>query len=188
MSNRYPDMLANAFSSVKAWRTATFLLGGICAFLAASLAYTSLQAPAYLVPYEFATTTGKVKVAPGAANVNPDYLASIALGDLALITTFHPENVRVQFQRFLNRTTPALFAEQEMRLTAEAKEYADQKVSQTFYSNTTQVSRKGDRVEISGWLVRSAGNKEVLRSQVTYQLTYKESRGMLYVDGVSLKQ
>jgi hypothetical protein len=75
-----------------------------------------------------------------------------------------------------------------MRLTAEAKEYAEQKVSQTFYGNMTQVSKKGDRVEIKGWLVRNAGNKEILRREVTYTMAYKESRGMLFVDGVSLKQ
>lgn len=188
MQTKYPDMLANAFASVKAWRTATFMLGGVCAFLAASLAYQSLQAPAYLVPYEFASTDKPIKVQPGGDHVNPDYLATVALGDLSLITTFHPDNVRVQFSRFLNRATPALFAEQEMRLTAEAKEYAEQKVSQTFYGNMTQVSKKGDRVEIKGWLVRNAGNKEILRREVTYTMAYKESRGMLFVDGVSLKQ
>lgn len=188
MSKHYPDMLANAFSSIKAWRTVAFLLFGLSGFLAVALAYTSLQAPAYLVPYEFATTNGKVKVAPGAANVNPDYLATIALGDLNLITTFHSENVRIQFARFLNRATPALFADYELRLTAEAKEYADQKVSQTFYPSTTEVSRTGQKVSIKGWLVRNTGNKEVLRQQVSYTMTYKESRGMLYVDSVSISQ
>lgn len=188
MSKRYPDMLANAFSSIKAWRSATFLLAGVSGFLAVALAYTSLQAPAYLVPYEFATMNGKVKVAPGASSVAPDYLASVALGDLALITTFHAENVRIQFARFLNRATPALFAEYELKLTAEAKEYADQKVSQTFYPSTTEVARSGQRVDVKGWLVRSTGNKEVLRQQVSYTMSYKESRGMLYVDSVSITQ
>lgn len=183
---KYADLMANAFSSIKAWRAATFVLAGLCGIMAMALAYNSLNAPAYLVPYEFATMKGPVKVQPGKSSVAPDYLAAVALADLALITTFHPENLSTQYSRFLNRATPELYAAQNVKLMAEARELAMEKVSQTFYGGTTRVSAAGLVVDVNGWLIRWNGDKEVLRSQVTYRLTYRESRGALSVDDVAL--
>lgn len=186
--SNYADLLANAFASISAWRFAALAMACVAAILALALAYASLQAPAYLVPYEFATMKGPVKVTPGKERVNPDYLATVALGDLSLITTFHPDNVGVQYARFLNRATPELYSAQNVRLTAEAQDFAQEKVSQTFYAGATKVAAQGLLVEVQGSLVRWSGDKEVLRTHVVYHVTYKESRGMLSVDDISIRK
>lgn len=186
--HRYPDLLVNAFASIRAWRFATLALAVVASILAVALVYNTLRTPAYLIPYEFASMQGPVKVAPGSKGVHPDYLATVALADLSLITTFHPENISTQYARFLNRTTPELYAAQSVRLTAESQEFAAEKVSQAFHPGKTRVSSEGLVVDVSGWLIRWSGEKEVLRTEVSYRLTYRESRGMLRLDDLTLRR
>lgn len=75
-----------------------------------------------------------------------------------------------------------------MKLTVEAKEYAEAKVSQTFYPNVTQSSKKGDRVDQPWFAHPSAGRKRFCAVRLPIRWLTGSSCGMLYIDSVTLKQ
>jgi len=187
MKARYTDILVNAFSEVRAWKATTLCVTGLCAMLALALIWQTQNTPTILIPAGFAETTGKVSVHPkDFRNTSPDYLAQTALGDLALILTWHPDNVVMQYQRFLNRTTSALYADQNVSLLAEAEKHRQTGVSQSFYPEEVKVDLKAARVVVDGFLVRWEGSKEVLRRKSRFSVTYVNHKGFLHVANLEL--
>lgn len=179
----YLDVIANAFSAVKAWRAAAFTLAAVVAFLAWALMYQARNNPVVLVPFELATAGKNMKVAVNGElrGTNQEYMANTAMSDLTLILNFTPDNVVSQHQRFLNRVTEDLFATQRDNLLGQADEYKRRVMTQSFYPDSVKVSTDSTRVEISGTQIRWMSGKETLRSRVTYVLTYKISQGYLHV-------
>ena len=187
---KYSDAVANAFSEAKAWRAATVLLGLVVGVLAIALVIQSRATPLTLVPASFATSQGNITIEPTKdySESSPDYLAQIALGDLALVLNWTPDNVEVQHQRFMNRMTPELYAEQNVAMMTQAAEFKANSTTQSFYPTDTRVSSKGSQVVVDGTLVRWTGEKESIRVKVTYTLTYAKSRGYAHVSSLKIQK
>lgn len=184
----YLDIIANAFSEARAWKFTSLVLAAVSAVLLAALIYESRNAPVVLVPYNFATESGRVKVDPGArSDVSPDYVAQIALGDLAIILNWTPDNIELQYQRFLNRTTEELFAAQNVKLMAQAAENKASGITQSFYPKDVRFAPGKNEVTVTGQLVRWSGEKETVRTKIEVVITYKLYRGFLHVDDIKLK-
>jgi hypothetical protein len=187
MQTRYTDIIANAFSEVRAWQFTTIAVSCLCAVLAVALIWQAQSAPVVLIPSGLAETQGRIVVEPNArAGTTPDYLSQIALGDLALILTWQPDNVLLQFQRFLNRATSELYARESVRLLAEAEAHRKEGSSQSFYPETVQVNVKGAQVIIDGYLVRWTGEKEVVRTKSRFTVTYQIQKGFPHVANLEL--
>jgi len=189
MRQSYTEILANAFSEARAWKLTTFVVTGLCAVLAIALIWQSHTTPVVLVPAGFAETQGKVTVQPQTfQGTSPDYLAQVALGDLALILTWQPSNVELQYQRFLNRTTSELYQDQNVKLLADALKHRQTGTSQSFYPENVQVDVNSGRVIVDGYLVRWEGDKEVLRTRSRFTVTYRNQKGFLHVADLKISQ
>lgn len=180
----YTDLIANAFQTVRAWQTATFVVGAVAVSLAVGLVYVAQNAPTVLVPYDFAannarmvvTTNGEIR---GTSN---EYLANTAASDIGLITNFTPDTVVTQYERFLNRTTESLYGSQAASLRVEAKKLKAESTTQAFFpSDKTRVLSSGSQVEVGGTLIRWIGDREILRQPMTYVVTYTSFRGYFHV-------
>lgn len=179
---RYTDSVANAFSEVKAWRAAAYLLGALVVTLVVLNIYQSANKPTVLVPYEFATTQGKVTVETTGeiAGTSEEYITNLALADLALVMNFTPETVKTAHLRFLNRLAPDLSAMQSNELRSQADRFRAESRSQVFYPSETRLAAR-NKVEVSGTVVQWTGDKEVLRTKTTYVVTYAIKQGYFHV-------
>ncbi|MDR5726920.1 MAG: TraE/TraK family type IV conjugative transfer system protein [Terriglobia bacterium] len=188
-SQKYLESIHNAFSEAKAWRYATFVVSGLCAFLGIALMIQAGHTPVVLVPAGFSQTHGPVVVEPGArSGTNPDYLAQAALADLHLILDWSPDNVTLQFRRFLNRTTSALYARENVQLLAQAQDDEKNDVSEGFYPEKVEVDVQDRKVEVYGSLIRWTGDKQVMRSEEKFTVTYVNQEGYLHVADLVLSQ
>ena len=188
MKKNYLDSVANAHDEVKAWKLASLTLGAVCAALTIGIVIQARNAPVILVPPNFAQADGPEKVKPNGnfAKESPDFLVTTALGDLATILNWTPEDADIQTRRFLNRMTPDLYAEQNAKLLGAAAQYKTDATTQSFYPTNSKVSSDGN-VEISGTLVRWTGEKEVFRTPVTYTISYTTYKGYLHVSALRIK-
>lgn len=181
------DLLSNAFSEVKAWKTATFILGAVSVIFAISLAIRSNQHDTVMISHEMASATGPIKIEGGKKLVSPDYMQYIALADLALLLNWKPDTVEKQYNRFQNRLTTELYARENVKLVKDAMDFAKSGTSQSFYPESKiKVNDKGN-IAVDGLLIRWTGEKEILRYKATYYLTYKEARGSIFIDDVRLE-
>lgn len=189
-SVKYTDAVANAFSEAKAWRAASVLLGLVVGILAIALVMQSRATPLTLVPMDFATSSGNVTIQPTKdySESSPDYLAQIALGDLSLVLNWTPENVEVQHQRFLNRMTTELYAEQNVSMMTQAAEFKTSSTTQSFYPGRTKVGSKGSQVIVEGTLVRWTGEKESIRVKVIYTISYAKFKGYAHVASLKIQK
>lgn len=190
MASDYTDAVSNAFSEAKAWRLASILLGLVVGVLSIALVMQSQATPMILVPANFASSDGPIKIQPTKdySESSPDYLAQTALGDLALVLNFTPEDVEVQTQRFLNRMTPELYADQNVTMVTQALEFKSNSTTQSFYPSTTKVGSKGSTVVVDGTLVRWTGEKESIRAKVVYTVTYAKTKGYAHVASLKLQK
>ncbi len=183
----YLDTIANAFNEAKAWRMATMALGAAVVFLTGALIFTSQNAPTVLVPFDFAANGARMKVTTNGEirGTSQEYLVNLALSDLSLITNFTPDTVVVQYERFLNRTTESLYANQGAALRDEAKQLKADATTQSFFPNEqTKVSPDGTSVEVAGTLIRWISDREVVRQPATYVITYTVFKGYFHVKNV----
>lgn len=179
----YLDVVANAFSAAKAWRTATFVLAAVVAFLAYSLVSQQRNTPVVLVPFELATSGRNMQVTTSGElrGTSSEYMANMGLSDLGLILNFTPDNVISQHMRFLNRLTEQLYGQQRENLLAQADDYRRRSMTQSFYPRDVKVSTDSTKVSITGTQIRWIGGKESARSTVTYELTYRIFRGYAHI-------
>lgn len=180
----YTDLIANAFQTVRAWQAATFVVGAVAVALAAGLVYMSQNAPTVLVPFDFAANNGRVKVSTNGEirGTSNEYLVNTALSDISLITNFTPDTVLTQYERFLNRTTDALYGSQNATLRGEALDLRADATTQAFFPNEkTRVLSSGNQVEVSGTLVRWIADREIVRQPMTYIVTYSAFKGYFHV-------
>lgn len=181
MKSSYPDVIVNAFKSVQAWKSLSMVLLGILIFETISLLWLASHQTALLIPQHMAREKGVIKVDLGSP-FNPDYLTSIAKGDVYPLLNWTPGNIDEQYGAFLGRLVPALHDAQKEILLAEAKEHKDEGLTQSFYVTRTFVS--GNEVTLRGILVRATGGREIFRGQAAYTLTYSDAGGMPLVSGV----
>lgn len=187
----YPDAVSNAFSAMMSWRTSFFVAAGLAAIFAIGLLYQANKAHVVLMPYaEALQHGGNVKLDIAASNygtANPEYVSAIAISDISVLLNWTPESVVVQHQRFLNRLTPSLYAEQNIQLLQQAEEFRVDGVTQSFFPLETKVAENG-KVRISGTLVRWTGEKETLRIKAAYTITYSKTKGYIHVDALSIEK
>lgn len=182
---RYSDSVQNAFSEVKAWRSATFILGALVALLSIANIYSRMHAPTYLVPYNFATLNKQVMLQPGA--YDPEYVQALAFQDTSLLLTWTADTVTDQYNRFMRRMTSELHASQSVKLMAEADSNTKSGYSQAFYPGKS-IKISGLEMIIPGELVRWQGPKEIFRQKLTYTIRYRESGQGLLLDDIDFKQ
>ena len=190
MAPKYTDAIANAFSEAKAWRFTCYLLSALLLVAVGYIIYQSRNEPIVLVPYDLAVSKGNIKVPTNGATygVSPDYMEALALGDMSLILSFTPANVEAQYARFQNRLTSDLFATQQSALKVQAKTMKDDNITQAFFPERAKMSPDGAKVEVTGLMIRWMGDKESIRSSLTYVLTYKAFKGYYHVSNMQIKE
>lgn len=179
----YPDLVINAFQSVQAWKTLAVLLMGFLAFETIGLIWLANNRTVVLMPQHLAQTAkGPVSLNLGEP-FSPDYLTSVAKGDIYPLLNWTPENIDTQYGAFLARLTPAIHDAQREVLLNEAKQHREEGLTQSFYITRTFVN--GSEVALHGILVRATGGKEVYRGPAAFALDYYNvGGGMLQVNGV----
>lgn len=185
----YLTVVANAFASMASWRTAFFVSSILALGMGAGLLYQSNKVHTILLPYDVATASGNIKLDLAASNfadTNPEYVVNLALGDVGLLLNWTPESVLVQHQRFLNRITPALYAEQNVQLLQQAETFRVDGVTQSFFPDQTKLAE--GRVRVTGTLVRWVGEKETLRMRVAYVVSYSKFKGFMHVSALSIEK
>lgn len=187
---KYLEVINNLFAAKQAWKYSALMLSGVVAFLAYALVYQARNTPVALVPYELAATQTRVKVSGNneIRGTSAEYMANLAMGDLAQILNFTPENVLTQHQRFLNRVTDELYASQKDKLTADATDLRKRGITQSFYPMEVKVSSDSSKVEVSGTQVRWSGSTELMRTSMTYYLTYKVKNQYMQVSDLRQEQ
>lgn len=186
MSNKnLLNITANAFSEIKAWKTATLVLGAVCAILAFALIDSARTTPVVLLPYSLATMSEKMSIPLNGEikDTSQEYIANIALSDLNLILNFTPENAYTQTERFLNRLDETLYGNSSEQLRAAAKSNKDHGVTQSFNPTAVDIQIDGKKVNVyvSGTQIQYAASKEYMRSTIKYKITYTQYKGFLHV-------
>lgn len=179
----FTNVFSNAFASVQAWRTSTFVLAGVLMFGSVQFVRLANNQNVLLVPQGLALGSKAVMVNLGEP-FSPDYVAKVAEMDAHFLLDWSPENVEEQYGVFASRLSPDIYAKKAPALLDEAKQNKADGVSQSFYRTRESIS--AHTVTLYGVLVRSAGGKEVFRGPATYLLEYTNAgNGLLNVAGVS---
>lgn len=188
-SPNYLESVATAFSEAKAWRAATFVLGLVSIILAYQLVSQVRNRPVVLVPYSAATDAGRMEVVTSGEirGTSNEYMANIAMADAALILNFTPENVLTTYKRFLNRVTDSVYREKESPLLAQAMDYKQRAVTQSFFPTSVRVTTDRRKVEIDGVLLASIAGKDSLRTNITYVVSYEVFKGYPHVSDIRQK-
>ena len=182
IQSTYPDILANLFQSVKAWRTVALVI--TAAFIAQGIMMIVLanQRTVILVPQGLPGGKEGVTLNLGEP-FTPEYLTALAKGDAYSLLSWTPETIEDQYGIFLTRLAPSLFTERQQGLLTESKAHKDERLTQSFYTSRTFVS--GSAVTLHGILVRGMGGKEVFRGPAAYTFSYvKGGNGALVLSGV----
>jgi hypothetical protein len=180
----YPDLILNAFQSVQAWKTlSVFLMGLLGCSIIGNIWQANTRTVILMPQHLAATAKGPITLSLGEP-FSPDYLTSVAKGDIYSLLNWTPENIDTQYGAFIARLTPAVHDAQRELLLAESKQHQDEGLSQSFYTTRTYV--KGADVTLNGILVRSTGGKEIFRGKAAFTLNYENvGGGLLQVAGVS---
>lgn len=182
-SPQYLDVVSNAFKTSSAWRSAFFVSGAIAVALAFALISSAKNTPVVLVPQNFAMESGNMKVTTNGEirGTSSEYLADVALGDLAMILDFTPDNVVTQYQRFFNRLTSSLYGAEKDTLLGQAKELEKKGITQSFFPSDVRVTPDGKMVYVKGTQIRWTAGKEMQRVNIRYRITYTFYKGYLHI-------
>jgi hypothetical protein len=179
----FTNAFANAFSSVQAWRTTSFVFAALFAFVTIQLVRLADHQNALLIPQGLALSQKPVMVNLGEP-YSPDYISKVAEGDAHFLLDWTPDNVEEQYGVFASRLTPELYSKKSPALRAEAAQDKTEGLSQSFYRTRSQV--KDNEVTLNGILVRNLAGKEIFRGPATYIFDYDSAdNGLLQVSGVS---
>lgn len=178
----YPDLVINAFQSVQAWKSLALLLMGMLICAVSLILYMANNQKVLLIPQNLGATAK----APFTLNLgdpfSPDYLTSIAKGDIYPLLNWTGDNIDTQYGAFLKRLSPAVHSAQKEQLINEMNKHLEDGVSQSFYITRSYV--KGSEVTFHGIMVRMVAGKEVFRGPAVYALDYIDASGQLMVNGV----
>lgn len=179
----YPDILANLFSSVKAWRFVALLLAFLLLAQGFMMIKIASDRTVILVPQGLQAGKNGVPMNLGDP-YTPEYLTALAKGDAYSLLSWTPQTIEDQYSIFLGRLTPTLSSERKQALLTESKAHKDEGLTQSFHTSRSFVA--GQAVTLHGILVRSMGGKEVFRGPAAYTFSYvKGSTGALDLAGVS---
>jgi hypothetical protein len=180
---QYLDVVSNAFKTASAWRSAFYITGAIAVALAFALVSAAKNTPVILVPQNFAMESGNMKVTTNGEikGTNSQYLADVALGDLAMILDFTPDTVVTQYQRFMNRLTSSLYGSEKDTLLGQADELKKKGITQSFFPSDVRVTPDGKMVYVKGTQIRYVAGKEMQRAEVRYRVTYTFYKGYLHI-------
>lgn len=174
-SSFYPDALANIFQSAKAWRSVALVMIGMFIAQTFLMLHISAQRTVILIPQGLPVTKDGITLNLGEP-YTPDYLTSLAKGDIYSLLSWTPETVQAQYGLFLSRATPTLQSERRADLLAEAASFKEDGITQSFYVSRTYVKNQNE-VTLHGVLVRAMGGKEVFRGPAAYTITYANAGG-----------
>lgn len=179
----YLDVVANAFKTAQAWRTATLVVSAVAVMLAFALVTSARNTPVVLVPEALATSGERMTVTTNGEirGTSSEYVANVAQGDLSLILNFTPENVITQHKRFLNRLTDDLYNKQKVDLLVQAERLKKDGITQSFFPSEVRVTPEGNRAVIKGTQIRYVAGKELQRDSITYVISYKVYKGYMHV-------
>lgn len=178
----YPDVIVNAFKSVRAWKSLSLILIGILIFETLALAHLAGQRNVLLVPQHLAYQSESIELNLGEP-FSPAYLTSVARGDAYSLLNWTPHNIDQQYGLFISRLTPALHDVQKESLLAEALSHRQEGLTQSFYVTRSYV--KDSEVSLYGILVRSVSGREVFRGNAAYAIEYSNvGNGMLEISNV----
>lgn len=167
---KYHHQLANLHDTSRGWRTATYVVSAIAFGLLALTIRMDGAERVVLVPSQFSRhATGRVVVERSGA-----YLALLARADTASLLDWTPRTVGSQFNAFLDRCAPALYARLNTEMLADSKSYRSYDLSEVFYIRKI-VFVPPNAVAVTGWLDRYSGLKQVMHALLTYKLLYNSS-------------
>lgn len=177
--SKYLNTVYGLSKSVRAWR----LLSFIFAILVGSMLYFYFDAlnrmPVRLIPYNYAINK-RVNTIQESGGIPADYLARTAIGDVSLFNNWTPRTIKTQYQRFLNRTSPSLFASEQVSLINKAEKMTDGIRTRAFFPRETNVI-EGREVEVIGRLKRYEGQELVDDNQVLFRVRYRQLQGVPYI-------
>lgn len=181
----YSDVIINAFKSIQAWKSLAMVLMGILVFETFALGWLASQRTVLLIPQNLGAKSA-ITLNLGEP-FSPDYLTSVAQGDIYFLLNWTPDNIEKQYSKFLTRLTPELYTVQKESLMAEAEQHREEDLTQSYHVTRSFV--RGATVELSGVLVRSVGGREVFRGPASYEINYVDGgSSMLLVAGVTQPQ
>lgn len=172
---RYLNALRNQWVVSRAWMFTTFVFALFSAYLLIVLGRTVADMPTRLIPYEFATVNGPVKVTSG-GKASGEYLALISASDLKSYTDWTPRTVQRMYATFANRLTPSLYAKIGADLVARSETLAGSERSQSFFVSHAEATK--DTVRISGTLRVWQGSELIESKSLVYTLGYRFSGGV----------
>lgn len=189
---KYGSKIANLSLELNAWRMTSLILMASSFILAYSLMQVSSHTTTIIIPHQVLAAGKQFKIKDNGFE-DPEYLGNLALADIQLLLNWTSENVQKQYGMFLNRATTELYGKENVRLLNEAKENSSNAVTQAFYplsikQNNNASAKYAGVAAVSGILVRYEGEKQVLRTKVSYILRYKDVAGLLKVDSVEFKE
>lgn len=180
----YTDLVYNLAQAVKAWKVVTGILAALTVCSLYGMVFLATHQTVVLVPQNIAAAKGSVKVST-ASGWSDAYLGFIAEADLATVLNWTPDDVTLQYTRFLNRVTPDFYALQQVSLLADAVDHAKASEIQSFYPLSAKLVA-ADTITIHGTLSRWVGDKQVFHQPVEYTLTYVAgSGGLPYVSSLT---
>ena len=181
----YSDVIINAFKSIQAWKSLAMVLMGILVFETFALGWLASRRTVLLIPQNLGAKSA-ITLNLGEP-FSPDYLTSVAQGDIYFLLNWTPDNIEKQYSKFLTRLTPELYTVQKESLMAEAEQHREEDLTQSYHVTRSFV--RGATVELSGVLVRSVGGREVFRGPASYEINYVDGgSSMLLVAGVTQPQ
>ena len=180
----HSNLILNAHTAVTAWKSAFLIAASVAAVSIWALVWMAAHQTVVLIPHSVASSTGPVKVNANTANQSIAYLGQLAISDLNLLLTWTPDTVGVQYSRALNRMDTRLFAAKQAELIKNAEQYRLQNFTSVFFPGPVELQSEG-KVRVTGLVTRNVGEKQVSRDMVTYEITYSNHEGGIYVAGIT---
>lgn len=167
---KYMHTAANLHATGQGWRAATYVVAAVACGLLFMVARLDGAERIVLVPSHFSKrATGSVVV-----ERNGEYASLLARADVSSLLDWTPQTVGSQFTAFLNRCAPALFSRLHTQMLTDARSYRAYDLSEVFYIRKV-VFIKPATIQLTGWLDRYSGTKQVMHAVLTYSLSYNSS-------------
>lgn len=165
--------------SARAWRFACLTLA-VCLVGSLFLYVSALRSmPVRLIPYDYAINQGIGEVRE-LGRVSNEYMSRLAIADASLFNNWTNKTVSVQYRRFLNRASPALYANLQIELINKAEEMSHGVRTRAFYPSDTVVEQ-GNVVEVVGRLQTYEGT-ELLENKLTrFRIQYRLLHGQPFI-------
>ncbi|WP_197513419.1 TraE/TraK family type IV conjugative transfer system protein [Acidihalobacter aeolianus] len=183
---KFLSALRNEAKDKRAWFTIAVFLGLINLYQLHMISDLSGRVNNVLIPFGLVRGHVPVKMTADVNIQNAQYLTTLALSDMSLLTTWTPSTVKFQMARFIARLSPDYQGGQETVLLHQAKRDENKAFSQTFFVNGTSV--RGNSVTLSGILERWQKGAPESSASMQWTFTYQWVDGIPYISNVSEKE